>query len=76
MPCMDIREARLHRGGPPLLSQGQDHAPAPQAVLHFWGRALADRLSTGARCSMDYAVPPTVILSMRRLGWPTPTGTP
>src|SRR6185437_6162952 len=31
----------------------------------------------GLLCHDDrYAVPPTVILSMRNVGWPTPTGTP
>ena len=35
LPRLDLCAARLYRGGRALLPQGQDHAAAPQAVLHF-----------------------------------------
>ena len=40
MPRLDLCAARLYRRIRALLSQGQDHAPAPQAVLHFRGGAV------------------------------------
>ena len=41
MPCLDLCAAGLHQSHSALLSQGQDHAAAAQAVLHFGCRALA-----------------------------------
>ena len=41
MPRLDLCAARLHQAVPALLSKGQDHAPAPQAVLHFGRGAVA-----------------------------------
>src|SRR5262249_11979195 len=51
-----------HRGA--LLSQGQDHAAAAKAVLRVRRGAVAG----------PQPVPPTVMRSMRSVGWPTPTG--
>src|SRR5262245_86007 len=41
MPCVDLCAAGLHKPQRALLSQGQDHAAAAQALLHFGCRALA-----------------------------------
>ena len=40
MPRLDLCAARLHWAGGALLSQGQDYASAPQAVLYFGGGAI------------------------------------
>src|SRR5215510_13880503 len=41
MPCLDLCATGLHGPECALLSKGQDHAPAAQALLHFRCRALA-----------------------------------
>jgi len=41
MPRVDLCAAGLYQSWRALLSQGQDHAAAAQAVLHFGCRALA-----------------------------------
>ena len=49
LPRLDLCPARLHQHERALLSQGQDQAAAPQAVLHFGRRALM--LCNGRACT-------------------------
>ena len=41
MPRLDLFAGRLHHAVPALLSEGQDHPAAAQAVLYFGGGAVA-----------------------------------
>src|SRR6516225_10808367 len=67
MPRLDLRAARLCSHFGRLLLEEPRYPPGPQAVLHL----RSDQI--GAPCQ---PVPPTVMRSMRNVGWPTPTGTP
>ena len=65
LPRMVLRAAGLRRADGALLPQGQDHA-----------RRSGGRAACRAWCAEAQPVPPTVMRSISKVGWPTPTGTP